>query len=248
MLIACPSCASTYSLTRDQLGAEGRSVRCARCRETWFAATADATPEEGDIIVEEPIAPPAPKTRNLDAVLRVPLKLWQAAKAAPASFFARLFARLSSRLRFPGLSSGTAAGALLVALIAVLLLQRETIVRLAPQTARLYAALAMPVNLHGLEFDGLKTMMAMDEDQPMLIVQGEIRNIRPGAVDVPPIRVMLRTADGRDIYEWTADAPRTKLDSGQSVVFRTRLASPPTDGREVLVRFAELQPQASSAR
>jgi predicted Zn finger-like uncharacterized protein len=241
MLIVCPSCASTYSLTREQLGVEGRSVRCARCRETWFAATIDATPEEADLVAPAVVAITGPKPGKLDAILRVPLRMWQEAKAAPA----RWLSRLPTPQRPP---AGALTGAALAMLVAAFVLQRETFVALAPQTAKLYAALGLPVNLRGLEFASVNTAMGMDEDQPVLIVQGEIRNIRSASVDVPPIRVMLRGADGRDIYEWTADAPRTTLGTGETVVFRTRLASPPTDGRDVVVRFADLRPHGSSAR
>src|SRR5258706_12397446 len=39
MLIVCPNCATSFTLTPTALGAEGRSVRCARCRTVWFAST-----------------------------------------------------------------------------------------------------------------------------------------------------------------------------------------------------------------
>src|SRR5215212_4320397 len=38
MLIVCPSCASEYIIDPARLGAEGRTVRCAGCKETWFVA------------------------------------------------------------------------------------------------------------------------------------------------------------------------------------------------------------------
>ena len=38
MLIVCPSCASEYTIDPEKLGADGRTVRCALCRDTWFAA------------------------------------------------------------------------------------------------------------------------------------------------------------------------------------------------------------------
>src|SRR5690348_8286952 len=49
MLIVCPSCASSYSLTSEQLGA-GRSLRCAKCRHTWHATPADALDEPVDAV------------------------------------------------------------------------------------------------------------------------------------------------------------------------------------------------------
>jgi predicted Zn finger-like uncharacterized protein len=44
MLIVCPNCTTSYKVEDASLGARGRTVRCARCRVTWFAeaAVADA--------------------------------------------------------------------------------------------------------------------------------------------------------------------------------------------------------------
>src|SRR5690349_19250088 len=36
MLIVCPSCSTSYMIDPASLGQAGRTVRCARCRETWF--------------------------------------------------------------------------------------------------------------------------------------------------------------------------------------------------------------------
>src|SRR5579875_915943 len=42
MLIVCPGCATSYRIDAAALGPVGRTVRCARCRSTWFAAAAVA--------------------------------------------------------------------------------------------------------------------------------------------------------------------------------------------------------------
>ena len=46
MLIVCPSCASEYTIDPATLGADGRTVRCAICRDTWLAAPDAAEPED----------------------------------------------------------------------------------------------------------------------------------------------------------------------------------------------------------
>src|SRR5689334_15452110 len=48
MLIVCPSCATTYSLTEAQLG-RGRTLRCANCRHTWPAAPEEALEAAGAV-------------------------------------------------------------------------------------------------------------------------------------------------------------------------------------------------------
>jgi len=42
MMIICPNCATAYQVEPSSLGAAGRSVRCARCKKTWFAANPQA--------------------------------------------------------------------------------------------------------------------------------------------------------------------------------------------------------------
>jgi predicted Zn finger-like uncharacterized protein len=46
MLIVCPSCASEYTIDPATLGADGRTVRCAICRDTWSAAPDRPDPED----------------------------------------------------------------------------------------------------------------------------------------------------------------------------------------------------------
>src|SRR5258708_16679077 len=44
MLIVCPNCATSYQVETSSLGATGRSVRCVRCRNVWFARDTSARP------------------------------------------------------------------------------------------------------------------------------------------------------------------------------------------------------------
>jgi hypothetical protein len=55
----------------------------------------------------------------------------------------------------------------------------------------------------------------------------------------PPasLKFILRNAAQHEIYSWTAVPVRASLPPGEGVGFRTRLASPPADARDVVVRF-----------
>lgn len=114
---------------------------------------------------------------------------------------------------------------------------RTDFVRALPQTASFYAAIGMPVNLRGVAFDGLTTNTEQHEGVPILVVQGNIINNAGRLIDVPRLRFAVRNAAREEIYSWTAVPPRAALPSGEAIAFRTRLASPPPDAHDVLVRF-----------
>src|ERR1700761_2137761 len=45
MHIVCPHCTTSYAIKLASLGANGRTVRCSRCKETWMAHPEDAIEE-----------------------------------------------------------------------------------------------------------------------------------------------------------------------------------------------------------
>jgi len=52
MIIACPACATRYVVPDSAIGVDGRTVRCAKCRHSWFQDGPDVALASG--------APPAP--------------------------------------------------------------------------------------------------------------------------------------------------------------------------------------------
>ena len=144
--------------------------------------------------------------------------------------------RILDWLRWP-LSLMQSAVLALILLDAIVIGWRNDFVRLMPQTASFYAHLGLPVNLRGLEFENLNTATEQHEGVPILVVEGEIVNDTRKIIDVPRLRFAVRNLARQEIYSWTAVLPRTLLSPGDAVPFRTRLASPPPDAHDVLVRF-----------
>lgn len=125
----------------------------------------------------------------------------------------------------------------LAALVVGALGSRASIVRALPDLAGFYAAIGMPVNLRGLEFRNVRTTKEVHDGTPVLIIEGEIANVTRGTADVPRLRFAVSGGDDKELYTWTSLLPRPTLTSGESVTFRSRLASPPAEGNEVIVRF-----------
>jgi predicted Zn finger-like uncharacterized protein len=131
---------------------------------------------------------------------------------------------------------------------AVLVGWRNDVVRVLPQTASFYAMMGLGVNLRGLVFEGVTTTTEQREGLPVLVVEGNIVNVRSKIVDVPRIKFAARNAASEEIYSWTAAPPRATLPPGENAAFRTRFASPPPDVRDVLVRFVTRNDILSGSR
>ena len=115
---------------------------------------------------------------------------------------------------------------------------RESVVRFVPAAAGLYAAIQLPVNLRGIDIRDARSTLSFEAGRPVLSVEGTLVNLRKRDVDVPRIAVALRGADGREVYGWTASATKARLGPGETLAFTTRLAAPPDNARETVLRFA----------
>jgi hypothetical protein len=126
---------------------------------------------------------------------------------------------------------------MLVVMVAALIGWRGSIVRHAPQMASLYAAIGLPVNLRGLSFADVKVTRDTHDGVPVLMVEGNIVSTASVPVEVPRLRFAMRNEVGGEVYAWTAIPSREVLGPGETMPFRSRLASPPGEGHDVTVRF-----------
>jgi predicted Zn finger-like uncharacterized protein len=123
------------------------------------------------------------------------------------------------------------------AILGTFFLGREQVVRTIPDAASVYERLGLPVNLRGVEFRDVKGANEIVDGVVVLVVEGRLVNITGKAIDLPRLRLAVRDATGKEIYTWTATAPKAQLEPGEAAAFRSRLASPPPDGASVEVRF-----------
>jgi hypothetical protein len=123
------------------------------------------------------------------------------------------------------------------ALVLALLIWRVEMVRLLPQTAAFYTLVGLDVNLRGLRFKDVKISSETVEGKPVLVIEGIIKGEANRSVDLPRLRFSVRDAQGAELYAWNAVLEQTVLKAGETAVFKSRLASPPPEGRNIDVRF-----------
>jgi predicted Zn finger-like uncharacterized protein len=280
MLIACPNCSTSYEIDPASLGEAGRTVRCARCKTTWFASKpemastgtdedpasaigvirpdqriqdrAEDTAEEQATEAAAREAPQAPVTVT-DAPPIAPEGPSAAAEATTEADELENFAvrrkRLQARRNKERRSSRwTALVLVLFAFNVALIGARSEVVRFFPQTASLFAAVGLPVNLRHLKFENMRITKETQEGLSALVIEGTIVSVSSKATEVPRLRFAARDAAGQEVYTWNALPSRSILGPGEKLDFRSRFVSPPPNATDVMVRFFTPQDSAAAAK
>jgi hypothetical protein len=118
---------------------------------------------------------------------------------------------------------------------------RSEVVRFFPQTASLFAAVGLPVNLRNLKFENMRISKESQEGVSSLVVEGTIASVSNRPSEVPRLRFAARDAAGQEVYTWTAMPGRSVLGPGEKLEFRSRFVSPPDNAVDVMVRFINAQ-------
>jgi predicted Zn finger-like uncharacterized protein len=162
----------------------------------------------------------------------------QAARPQRLPWFRKLFKPRASKPASgkPLISLPTACAAM-GALVLALVIWRVDVVRLLPQTATFYRMVGLEVNLRGLLFKDIKITTETVEGKPVLVIEGVIVGEAKKPVELPRLRFSVRDAQGAEIYAWNAVLEQPVLKPGERAWFKSRLASPPPEGRNIDVRF-----------
>jgi predicted Zn finger-like uncharacterized protein len=254
MLIVCPSCASEYTLDAEYVGAEGRSVRCAACRTTWFispddvvaaveadmtAAMMEAVQGGAEAANERPADRPAPGAwdsppADPSGLEAEPPDASPEAEAEPLPRPRRT--PPAKPPRRPLFSPAFALGLSVVVGLGLAVVGRTTLVRAMPQSAGLYARMGLPVNLRGLDLRDVVAFQTQGEGA-QLVIEGDVVGVAEAGAPVPPIEIEVRDAHEQVLYRWSVAAPRQSLEHQETARFRASLSAPPAEGRAIRVSF-----------
>jgi predicted Zn finger-like uncharacterized protein len=259
--IVCPHCTTSYAINPATLGAAGRNVRCSRCKEVWLARPEDAVqPAMADAGRWPDEADPAARWAGAQADDQAPrvdspsiagdwpnhADDWtpgvrnasEDGEAAPrAGLFGRLLKRSPQRRKRPSYSILPIACAAMGALAVALVVWRADVVRHLPQTAAFYKMVGLDVNLRGLLFKDVKVTAETVDGKPVLVIEGAIVGETRKAIELPRLRFAVRDGQGAEIYAWNSVLEQTVLKPGDRALFKSRLASPPIEGRSIDIRF-----------
>ena len=155
---------------------------------------------------------------------------------APAPRRERRRLKRRSSFRLPTVKLGTVCAGM-AALVAALMIWRVDVVRLLPQTAGFYKLVGLDVNLRGLSIKDVKVLSENVDGKPVLVIEGVIIGEAKKPVELPRLRFSVRDAQGAEIYAWNAMLEQPVLNPGEKAWFKSRLASPPAEGRAIDVRF-----------
>jgi predicted Zn finger-like uncharacterized protein len=125
---------------------------------------------------------------------------------------------------------------------------RNDVVRAMPPAAALFRLIGLSVNLRGLAFADLHATQEAQDGVAVLVIEGTIENVTSSAVSVPRLRFALRNGARAELMSWTAPPEQGTLGAGEALPFRSRLAAPPANGNDVLVRFLTRADLSNGAR
>jgi predicted Zn finger-like uncharacterized protein len=226
MILECPECSTRYLVPDSAIGDEGRTVRCAKCRHSWFQAPAPAEPEaedeeEGDEpAVVDTAAAPAPPV----------------AVAPPTPAFDAYAHRPPFRARRNPVRRNTM---LAVATGLLLLLAIAAILWLG--TPGIGARLGLPIGSTDSPLR-IKTnpieRRALENGSELFAVSGQVTNPSGERQRVPDIHAELRDARCRLVFGWTITPQVRTVAPGGTVDFNSAKLDVPSSSKIIEFTFA----------
>lgn len=223
MILECPQCRSRYLVPDGAIGVDGRTVRCANCRHSWFQEGAPPPPP-----VVEPVAYPslpdtppplAPLVSTPPAVEEMPAPI--PAPDGPA--------RRNPARRWT--AAAIAAGLLMIAGVGIILWSSAP--GLLANLGLSIGPKQSPLRL----VDNPIERRDLTNGSELFAVSGKVLNPSGTAQRVPDIRADLRDASGKIVFSWTIAPEKRTLAPMSQIDFNSAKLDVPAQSRKLELSF-----------
>lgn len=240
MIITCPACNTRYLVPDTAIGATGRQVRCASCRNSWFEEAPpfeSQSPRDAETAALPPSvtgegAPPPPPIPSAPEAIRTFSDEPASSAYSPPDPFAHEppFRPRRNRARM------LTWAAICFAVVAI----GATLALLSLGSGGIAARLGLSSSEGPLiiEVTRKPDRDRMPNGNERLIVSGRILNPTDLPQPVPDIRAELRDAQGRTVYGWMIARPVQTLPPGAAANFDTAAVDFPRASQALNLSFA----------